>query len=129
MKCRFLGVLAVAALGCMMIVGPSPVKGEQYGGFGIVVSQLYDGESPNGMGAVVVLHVPPGSEAHNAGMQAGDIIFEIDGARLAGKSFADIVVSYVRGPVGSTSDLKIKRSPGSKLLEMRITRTLINSER
>jgi len=118
-------VLGIIALACVVGLLPSAANGEKFGGFGIVVSRLYDSDAPGNMGPIVVLHVPQDVEAYKAGIQAGDVILEIDGRQTAGREFGDIVFNSLRGEVGSSSELRIKRAPGDKTMMVTIKRTLI----
>jgi carboxyl-terminal processing protease len=117
--------LTMIAMVCLAVSLPSLARGEEFGGFGIVVAQLYDAESPNNTGGIVILHVPQDSEAYRAGIRAGDIIMEVDGRQTAGRDFKDIVLNSLRGKVGSVSDLTIKRVHEDKTITVRVKRTLI----
>ncbi|HWQ88523.1 MAG TPA: S41 family peptidase [Desulfitobacteriaceae bacterium] len=56
----------------------------------------------------VIVSVIEGSPAGEAGLQSGDIITEADGQILAGLSL-EKAASFIRGPEGSSVNLKIKR--------------------
>lgn len=119
------------ALAAMVLTGPallwpSAAVAEEFGGFGMVVAQLYDTGCPDNMGGIVVLHVLQDSEANKAGLRAGDVILEVDGRQTAGRRFGDVMLNSLRGKVGTSSDLKIKRSPGDEIMTIRVTRTLIS---
>ena len=118
------------ALAAMLLTGPSPfcpwaADAEEFGGFGMVVAQLYDTGSPGNMGGTVILHVPQDSEAYKAGLRAGDVILEVDGRQTAGRIFGDVILNSLRGAVGSSADLKVKRAPGNEALTFRVRRTLV----
>lgn len=102
-----------------------PAADEEFGGFGMVVAQLFDQDSPQNMGGIVVLHVLRESEADKAGIRAGDVIAEIDGKQTAGRQFGDVVLNGLRGKVGSVSQLKLKRVPDAETITVSVTRTLI----
>ena len=90
-------------------------KGE-FGGLGIEV----------GMEAGVVKVISPidGTPAEEAGIKAGDYIVKIDGVQVQGKSLME-AVKLMRGPVGSTIDLTIRRKGKKKALEISIKREII----
>lgn len=60
-------------------------------------------------GVIIVVSPIPGSPADRAGVQAGDEIVEVDGHPLAGLG-VDKAVQFIRGPSGSTANLKLRRS-------------------
>ncbi|MGI8477830.1 MAG: S41 family peptidase [Thermomicrobiales bacterium] len=72
----------------------------QYQGIGVWV------EFPNGK--VTITAPMPGSPAEKAGLRAGDVIEAADGQALSGVS-EDAALNLVRGPVGSTVKLTIRR--------------------
>jgi C-terminal processing protease CtpA/Prc len=117
--------LAIIALVCSASSAPSAARGEEVAGLGVVVSQLYDEDFPEHMGAIVVLHVLPDSGANKSGIRAGDVILEVDGKQTAGREFGDIVLGSLRGRAGSSSDLKIKRVQEKDPIVVRVERTLI----
>jgi glyoxylase-like metal-dependent hydrolase (beta-lactamase superfamily II) len=73
-----------------------PAADEEFGGFGMIVAQLFDRDSPQNMGGIVVLHVLQESEAGKAGIRTGDVITEIDGKQTAGRQFGDVVLNGLR---------------------------------
>ena len=118
-------LLITLLLGLACVV-PAIASSEEFGGFGTAVAQIYDEESPNNLGGVVVLHVFPDSEAEKAGMRAGDIIVEVDGKETGGRTFRDIVLNSLRGDVGSSSTVKVKRIEQDALITMTVNRALIS---
>jgi len=90
-------------------------KGE-FGGLGIEV----------GMEAGVVKVISPidGTPAEKAGIKAGDYIVKIDGVQVQGKTLME-AVKLMRGPVGSTINLTIRRKGEKKALEKNIKREII----
>ena len=90
-------------------------KGE-FGGLGIEV----------GMEAGVVKVVAPidGTPASKAGIKAGDYIVKINGKQVQGKSLME-AVKLMRGPVGSTIDLTIRRKGVKKAISKTIKREII----
>lgn len=63
-----------------------------------------------------------GQPADLAGLKAGDIIIEVDGQSMEGISF-DEVILLVRGPQGTTVNLKVLREGESEPLAFEIVRT------
>jgi carboxyl-terminal processing protease len=106
-------------------LAPATARGEEFGGFGLVVAQLFDGDAAGHMGEIVVLHVPRESGAYKAGIRAGDVIVEVDGVKTAGNAFGDIVLNRLRGKVGSSSNLKVRRAPEGTILAFDVVRTRI----
>lgn len=104
---------------------PASAENEEFGGFGLTVAQIFDSTAPNNMGGVVILYVHENTEAAKTGLRVGDIIIEVDGKKLAGRSFEDIVVNILRGKVGSSSILKIKRAPENEIITVSVKRALI----
>ena len=88
----------------------------QFGGLGIEI----------GMEAGVVKVISPidDTPAANAGIKAGDYIVKIGKEQVQGKSLMD-AVKLMRGPVGSSIDLTIRRKKVKKPLEFKITRKII----
>jgi carboxyl-terminal processing protease len=88
----------------------------EFGGLGIEI----------GMEAGVVKVISPIDEtpAARAGIKAGDYIVKIGKEQVQGKSLME-AVKLMRGPVGSSIDLTIKRKNVKKPLEFKITRKII----
>jgi len=90
-------------------------KGE-FGGLGIEV----------GMEAGVVKVIAPidDTPAAKAGIKAGDYIVKIDDTQVQGKSLME-AVKLMRGPVGSTIELTIRRKGERKAINKTIKREII----
>ena len=90
-------------------------KGE-FGGLGIEI----------GMEAGVVKVISPidGTPAEQAGIKAGDYIVKIGKEQVQGKSLME-AVKLMRGPVGTSIDLTIRRKNVKKPLEFKIVRKII----
>ena len=90
-------------------------KGE-FGGLGIEI----------GMEAGVVKVISPidDTPAAKAGIKAGDYIVKIGSEQVQGKSLLE-AVKVMRGPVGTSIDLTIRRKNVKKPLEFRIMRKII----
>ncbi len=90
-------------------------KGE-FGGLGIEI----------GMEAGVVKVISPieGTPAEKAGIKAGDYIVKIGKDQVQGKSLME-AVKLMRGPVGTSIELTIRRKNVKKPLEFTVTRKII----
>jgi len=88
----------------------------QFGGLGIEI----------GMEAGVVKVISPidDTPAAIAGIKAGDYIVKIGKEQVQGKSLME-AVKLMRGPVGSSIDLTVRRKNVKKPLEFKITRKII----
>ncbi|MFH1700667.1 MAG: S41 family peptidase [Candidatus Zixiibacteriota bacterium] len=65
-----------------------------------------------------------GTPAYRKGLQAGDIIWEIEGKPTLGMESTD-AVKMMRGPAGTAINIKIKREGVSELLDYNIERAVI----
>jgi len=88
----------------------------QFGGLGIEI----------GMEAGVVKVISPidDTPAAKVGIKAGDYIVKIGKEQVQGKSLME-AVKLMRGPVGTSIDLTVKRKNVKKLLEFKIIRKII----
>jgi carboxyl-terminal processing protease len=88
----------------------------KFGGLGIEI----------GMEAGVVKVISPidDTPAAKAGIKAGDYIVKIDKEQVQGKSLME-AVKLMRGPIGTSVDLTIRRKNVKKPLEFKITRKVI----
>ena len=88
----------------------------QFGGLGIEI----------GMEAGVVKVISPidDTPAEQAGIKAGDYIVKIGKVQVQGKSLME-AVKLMRGPVGTSIDLTVRRKNVKKALEFKITRKII----
>ena len=88
----------------------------EFGGLGIEI----------GMEAGVVKVISPieGTPAEKAGVKAGDFIVKIGKEQVQGKSLME-AVKLMRGPVGTSIDLTIRRKNFKKPLEFKIIRKII----
>ena len=100
---------------------------EAFGGLGIRVGQLYDPQTPDKKGQLVVLYVMEGLPAQKAGVERGDIITHINGEPTEGKDFDELVSTRMRGPAGEKVALTLERyGPAeSKTLELSVQRVAI----
>ncbi len=88
----------------------------EFGGLGIEVSM----ES----GVVKVISPIDDTPASRAGIKAGDYIVKIEGTQVQGKTLNE-AVDLMRGPVGSTIELTVRRRGKKKALTFNITREII----
>ena len=88
----------------------------EFGGLGIEVSM----ES----GVVKVISPIDETPASRAGIKAGDYIVKIQGIQVQGKTLTE-AVDLMRGPVGSSIELTVRRRGEKKALTFNITREII----
>ena len=88
----------------------------EFGGLGIEVGM----ES----GVVKVISPIGDSPASKAGIKAGDYIIKIDNTQVQGKSLSE-AVDLMRGPVGSSINLTIRRVGQKKAINFNIVREII----
>ena len=88
----------------------------EFGGLGIEI----------GMEAGVVKVIAPidDTPASKAGIKAGDYIVKIGGEQVQGKSLME-AVKLMRGPVGTSIELTVRRKNEKKPLKFKITRKII----
>jgi len=88
----------------------------KFGGLGIEV----------GMEAGVVKVISPidNTPASKAGLKAGDYIVKVNGIQVQGKSLME-AVDLMRGPVGSSIEITVRRRGVKKALNFNITREII----
>ena len=90
----------------------------KYGGIGSIISYYKPKDR-------VVINEPyPDMPAAKVGLKAGDILMEIDGKDLKGKTVSD-VSDMLKGEIGTSCVLKIERPGEKKPLEFKITRQSI----
>lgn len=84
-----------------------------YCGIGVVVSQAYD------TGIISVVQVFENTPAIEAGMQAGDILYIVEGEEVTGKDL-NLVVSELKGEEGKEVSLSVLR--GEEVIDMKLVR-------
>jgi carboxyl-terminal processing protease len=89
-----------------------------YSGVGVWVHRATDG-------TLRVLSVQTDSPAAHAGMRPRDILVQVAGEPVAGRSVAD-VVSRLRGDVGSAVTVQVRR--GTSLLTMHLQRAAVSDD-
>eukprot|EP00542_Grammatophora_oceanica_P009564 CAMPEP_0194033526 /NCGR_PEP_ID=MMETSP0009_2-20130614/6190_1 /TAXON_ID=210454 /ORGANISM="Grammatophora oceanica, Strain CCMP 410" /LENGTH=443 /DNA_ID=CAMNT_0038674237 /DNA_START=278 /DNA_END=1609 /DNA_ORIENTATION=- len=90
------------------------------GSAGIGVSLIADPSS----GQVVVANTVEGGPAEKAGVQAGDVIVEVDGMDVTSSS-AEVVAAKCRGEVGANLNIAIRPQGGKKVVPLTITRAQV----
>ena len=88
----------------------------KFGGLGIEISME--------AGVVKVISPIEGTPAEVAGIKSGDYIVRIGDEQVQGKSLME-AVKLMRGPVGTTIDLTVRRKNVKKPLEFKIKRKII----
>jgi len=88
----------------------------EFGGLGIEVSME--------AGVVKVISPIDDTPASRSGIKAGDYITKIDEIQVQGKSLSE-AVDLMRGPVGSSIDLTVRRRGVKKALKFKIVREII----
>jgi carboxyl-terminal processing protease len=85
----------------------------QYGGVGALIQQQGD--------KIVVAEPYEGNPAQKAGIKAGDVILEVDGQSVHGKTTSE-VSTILKGQPGTNVKLKIQRDGMNSPMEMELTR-------
>ncbi len=88
----------------------------EFGGLGIEIAME--------AGVVKVISPIDGTPADKAGIKAGDFIVKIDGEQVQGKTLMESV-KLMRGPVGTSIKLTIRRKNVKKALEFEVERKII----
>ena len=88
-----------------------------YVGIGVTIQQVENG--------IAILEVNPDGSAKEAGMQVGDVIIEVDGINIVGKSTEE-VTSMVRGEAGTSVVMKVLR--GEEEVTLTVVRRLVGVE-
>ena len=88
----------------------------EFGGLGIEVSME--------AGVVKVISPIDDTPASRAGLKAGDYIVKIEDVQVQGKSLTE-AVDLMRGPVGSSIELTVRRRGEKKAITFNITREII----
>lgn len=91
----------------------------EFGGIGVQI-QYIDGH-------LTVISPIPGSPADRAGIEPGDVILEANGVPLRDLPPAE-AGALIRGPVGTTVDLAIKRASASEPIKLKIVREEIENQ-
>lgn len=92
-----------------------------FAGLGIQVTM--DNQGP-GRGLVRVVSPIDDTPAFRAGIQTNDLIFEIDGKAVFGKTLND-AIALMKGPRGTSVDLKLIREDVDEPVEVTIVRDIV----
>ena len=92
----------------------------EFGGIGISIR--FD------RGELKVVSPLIGTPAYRAGMQAGDLIIEIDGKPTKDIQKIDEAVRRMKGPIGTEVTIKVVRNDSDEPIDFEITRDLIHIE-
>ena len=76
-------------------------------------------------GWITVVAPMPGTPGDRAGIRPGDLLIEVDGLSAAGWTM-ERAVQALRGPVGTTIDLAVRREGGDAVQHYRLTRERIH---
>jgi carboxyl-terminal processing protease len=90
-----------------------------YGGIGI---EIHERDS-----SVIVSSINKGGPAHHAGLRCGDVFIEIDGVNAQNKKLSD-VSTLIRGKIGKSLTLKLKRYGVKELITLKLKREAIKIE-
>jgi carboxyl-terminal processing protease len=93
----------------------------EFGGLGIQVQQEREGL---GRGLVKVISPIDGTPAARAGIEPNDLIFEIDGESVFGKSLNESI-DLMKGAPGTSVTLRVAREGVNEPLEFELTRAII----
>lgn len=91
-----------------------------YYGIGVYISQ--DAET----GLPLVTGVMPGTPAESAGLRPDDLVYEVDGESVYGKSL-DEAVSLIKGPEGTSVTLTVVRESADDFLEFTLNRERVET--
>ena len=98
------------------------LNGENFGGLGIFI----EADDKNGK-VLTVVEPMEGTPAMRAGIKPRDVILEIDAKSTRGMSLDD-ATRLLRGPVGSTVTLTIKRPGTAQPFKVPVVRAIIHSK-
>ncbi len=88
----------------------------EYGGIGALIAQRDD--------YVIISDPYEGNPAQKAGLKSGDVLLEVDGTDLRGKSVSD-VSNILKGTPGTTLNLKVLRYGSMKPIKIELNREKI----
>ena len=106
--------IVVILLTVMVLRGSAVYAAETPGTIGISTLQLYSDEQPNKRGVLVVRRVAPGSSAEEAGLEAGDIIVNVNGTKVAGLEPSAVGKVGLRGEAGGAVKLLVVKAKTDK---------------
>ena len=91
----------------------------EYVGIGVTIDLVDD--------AIVIVQTFTDSPAERAGLLPGDVILSVDGQDLYGKTTLQ-ASQLIRGPLGTTVTIKVRRPPKNDVVEFCLTRELISPQ-
>ncbi len=91
-----------------------------FGGIGIYMVENDNNE-------IVIYSVMEGYPAAKAGVVSGDVILSVDGQKVSGDQLDDIPL-MVRGEVGTTVKMQMRRASDNSIYEVSIKREIIESQ-
>lgn len=86
-----------------------------FGGMGILIAYEENG--------IRIREVVRGGPAEEAGLQDGDLITHVNGQRVTGEMSEDLVLSLLRGPVGSLATVMVQRD--GRTLRRTVSREIV----
>ncbi len=89
-----------------------------YSGIGVVVSQDVR------TGVISVLRPFEGSPGEEAGLLKDDVLYKVDGKEVTGQDVSE-VVSWIKGPEGTTVDIEVYRASESDYMTFTVERRTI----
>jgi carboxyl-terminal processing protease len=107
------------------LVEPQPRELEQdtlrgsFGGIGAYILRSEQG---------IVLEPIEGQPAEQAGIEAGDLLVTVDGQKITLEMTDDEVVGLVRGPVGTSVTLVVRREDGETGLSEDLSASVVRAE-
>ena len=119
-----MALVLVFLLGFPTITGCSDDK--KFGGMGLNVGQLYDPRVYNHRGPLVVLDVLDNMPAKRVGIEKGDVITHINNEATEGIEFDKLIQEKMRGPVGETVTITVKRAAMQEKLIFTMTRVQVS---
>ncbi len=96
------------------------ISGE-YSGIGAVMTQSYD------TGIITIAQVYEGSPAEEAGLQAEDILYKVEGEEVTGVDISE-VVTWIKGEEGTQVNFTVIRGTSGEEIEMTATRRKITAQ-
>ena len=111
---------AAAGLLLLLLLSAGAVA-QQYGSVGLAVVPTVTGE-------LAVLQVLAGSPAAEAGLQAGDLIVEVDGFALRGSDFPEVAPRRLWGEAGTTVKVNYLRPGRSGMQGATLRRVAIDPQ-
>lgn len=138
MQKRTVAVLAGIVCACLLSGQPhaadrsdqAPITTQGEGGHqseGVIGISLHIGSERVGdPSSLYIGKVHREGPAHQAGLRHGDELLNVDGAPVSGKSYEE-VARMIRGDIGSTVKLQVKREGEGSPRDIAVTRVAVNN--